>query len=225
MGLEQREGSVPVGVLSSTPPSTPGLFALLASRQGFPKLSQRAGLSSPAPGNPWSLQAGVKSGRGRGTEARGGSSGGSRALAPSSGLPLSRDRVPGLPSVGLARSRLSSRPYRALVGLGLLFPRGAPSTCLPPQLCYLGPAHACADTLGCRWGMKRSECCKAGGLSLPPLPAGRASPGLRTGPRPPPAGPQRALAGLRRRRRGHRGGGEAARRAQAASTNRARRLV
>lgn len=171
----------------------------------------------------------MKSGRGRGTEARGGSSGGSRALAPSSGLPLSRDRVPGLPRVGLARSLLSSRPYRALVGLGrqlgrLLFPRGATSTCLPPQLCYLGPAHACAATLGCRWEMKRSECCKAAGLSLPPLPAGRASPGLRTGPRPPLAGPQRALAGLRRRR-GDRGGGEAARRAQAASTNRARRLV
>ncbi|XP_032720467.1 uncharacterized protein LOC116871756 [Lontra canadensis] len=54
------------GVLSSTSPSTPGLFVLLASRQGFPKLSQRAGLGSPAPGNPWSLQAGVKSGRGRG---------------------------------------------------------------------------------------------------------------------------------------------------------------
>lgn len=132
------------GVVSSTPPSTPGLFELLAPRQGFPKLSQRAGLGSPTPGNPCSLQTGVMSGRGRGSEAPAGSSGGSLASAPSSGLPLSRDCIPGLPSVGLARSQLSSRLDRALVGLGrqpgrLLLPWEATNTCPPSPAVPLGP--------------------------------------------------------------------------------------
>lgn len=130
---------------------------LLASCQGFPKLSKRAGLALPAPGSPWRLQAGVKNESGREPSY---SSGGSLELAPSTRLPLSRDRIPSLPSLGLARSQL---PSSSLVGRALVELRhlSAPT----PSCAAPGRAHAWGSTPGLRWGTDRSGCPKAAGAT------------------------------------------------------------
>lgn len=93
---------------------------------------------------------------------------GSQKLAPSTRLPLSRDCIPGLPSLGLARSQLSSSrlPGRALMGLGrqagrLLLPRGATPPAPPPNRATPGPIPAWGSTPGLRWGMEKSGCSNA----------------------------------------------------------------
>lgn len=84
---------------------------------------------------------------------------------PSSGLPLSRDCIPGLPSVGLARSQailLQTGPS-ASGAWAAAWAAPSPSRSYrhlpPPQVCRSGPTRARASTAGLRWGLERSGCC------------------------------------------------------------------
>lgn len=152
LGLDKGRRQAPVGVVFLHPalgshPLVSQLFLPLAVCQGFPKLAKRAGLGLPTPGSPWSLQAGVKKGTREGSRGAGRLLQGSKKLAPSTRLPLSRDCIPGLPSLGLARSQLlsSSRlPGRALVGHGrqpgrLLLPLAATPPAPPPTVLLQAP--------------------------------------------------------------------------------------
>lgn len=172
--LDKGRRQAPVGVVFLHPalgshPLVSQLFLPLAVCQGFPKLSKRAGLGLPTPGSPWSLQAGVKKGIREGSRRAGRLLQGSKKLAPSTRLPLSRDCIPGLPSLGLARSQLLSSPRlpgRALVGLGrqpgrLLLPLAATPPAPPPNCATTpGPIPAWGSPPGLRWGLERSGCSK-----------------------------------------------------------------
>lgn len=97
---------------------------------------------------------------------------------------------------------------------------GATNQHLPPPLpdCAApGPLHDWGSKSGLRWEMEWSGCAKAGD---------RSGPRVRGVAHQPLAVPgARAWPGPSARSQGCSGGGEAARRAQAASTNRVRRLV
>lgn len=102
-GLDKGRGQAPVwGRLSPLPcpllpPLVSWLFLFLGSCQGFPDRSKRAGLGfalESLESSGWCEERIREGSRGAGRLLRG-----SLELAPSTRLPLSRDRIPGLPSL------------------------------------------------------------------------------------------------------------------------------
>lgn len=150
--------------------------------RGFPSFPKRLGLLAGS-GNPWSLRAPeVCAGSRVGGEKRGGC----LIWSPQSGLLLSRDHIPGLPSLGLVCFQLSfcSTRTKRLCGGRV----GALNTCPSPQLSSysINPGVGDAPSQGTWRGVGAPRLVSAQGCWGPPYWGA-----FSESPRPREAAPQR----------------------------------